>query len=148
MYFLRMYTDHSRCRRFHGCRQTQLRRSPFDFDISYVFFANVAVCSSVLRCIASVLQCAAVSCSVLQCVAVCCSVLQCVDFDISYVFFACVYRSFTLLYTTLLWNVNMYSNIDMYLEYLCCCRQTQLRRRQRCQDAADSDMYCKYVLKC
>jgi len=45
----------------------------------------VAVCCSVLQCVAlsvccSVLQCLAVCCivSVLQCVAVCCSVLQCV----------------------------------------------------------------------
>ena len=61
---------------------------------------RVAVCSSVLQCVAecvavycsvyqesfasltsvccSVLQCVVVCCSVLQCVAVCCSVLQCV----------------------------------------------------------------------
>jgi len=45
----------------------------------------VAVCCSVLQCVASVfresssvLQCIAVRCSALQCVAVCCSVLQCV----------------------------------------------------------------------
>jgi len=59
-------------------------------------FQRVAVCCSVLQCVAvrcSVLhtakdtspvaarhplQCAAVCCSVLQCVAVCCSVLQCI----------------------------------------------------------------------
>ena len=41
----------------------------------------VAVCCSVLQCVAvccDMLQCVAVCCSVLQCVAVCCSVLQCV----------------------------------------------------------------------
>jgi len=40
---------------------------------------GVAVCCSVLQCVAVVLQCVAVCCSVLQCAAVCCSILQCVD---------------------------------------------------------------------
>ena len=46
-----------------------------------VLLQCVAVCYSVLQCVAvrcSVLQCVAVCYSVLQCVAVCCSVLQCV----------------------------------------------------------------------
>jgi len=59
----------------------------FHLSISYSWMVSgtvcsrVAVCSSMLQCIAVyciVLQCVAVCCSVLQCVAVCCSVLQCV----------------------------------------------------------------------
>jgi len=47
-----------------------------------IIFQCVAVCCSVLQCVAGVLQvcckCVAVCCSVLQCVAVYCSVLQCI----------------------------------------------------------------------
>jgi len=46
----------------------------------YLYVWDVAVCCSVLRCVAvccSVVQCGAVCCSVVQCGAVCCSVLQC-----------------------------------------------------------------------
>ena len=38
---------------------------------------TVAVCCSVLQCVAVCVACVAVCCSVLQCVAVCCCVLQC-----------------------------------------------------------------------
>ena len=38
----------------------------------------VAVCCSLLQCVAEVRHSTNVCCSVLQCVAVCCNVLQCV----------------------------------------------------------------------